>query len=318
MREEIGGETLLSYSEAVLYALEIIDGETLLIKTQPVDDQITQFDVPFRDNIEDEFTLEGMLDIAVGLVELSSRVDSLKELNFYGYSMIEVGALSENQTLYSIFPVEQLDEFLEEAGDQTEKEVFMAEVQSSSAYKRHILQSRYYKLIPDIFSPESLMMSVKSNLGCEITTGMGCAIPEGCDLASGEGCEFTSGCNIITREGCAIPLQNCVVYTNCSQESCVIKPVIQTFCKPRVRTYCNPEITGDCDQYLDTSLPLELVQDPVQAGQPLVDPTQPQSLRKFYNPDFWGVYDDWDDEDESNGAPVPPRCRPVGPLLRPG
>ncbi len=257
MREELEGEVLFSYAGSVLpdyYALEIVDEDLVMIKTTPPTGQLTQFELPFRDNIEDEFELEGMLDMAAGLLAESRTGQDASELDFYGYSFIEEGALSETQTLYTIFPVEEREEFLEEASDQAEQAAFINIARSSPAYKRYKLWYRYYKRIPDIFAPEILLMIEKYNLGCDIKSGLGCAIPDGCDQDSGEGCTFTSGCNIITREGCSRARLSCIAYTNCDLMPCGRRPTIRHFCKPRIRTYCDPAVAGDCDQYLLSSV----------------------------------------------------------------
>ena len=163
------------------------------------------------------------------------------------------------------------------------------------------------------------MQLEKYNKGCDIRTGLGCAIPEGCDRESGEGCEFTSGCNIITREGCDIPYIHCVVYTNCDWAPCGVKPVIQTFCKPVVRTYCDPDIAGDCDKYLKTSLPLDVVQNPEKAGEPVCDPNTPGSCAPLYNEEFWKEYDEWDEDENIEWctciAEVPPGYPPPPPSM---
>ncbi|MCJ7733300.1 MAG: hypothetical protein MUP11_02025, partial [Anaerolineales bacterium] len=277
----------------------LVDYEILLIKTKPLADQLTQYNLPFRDNIELEFELEGLLDMAGGLIEQSRTVTSIEELDFYGYSMIEEGSLNDNQVLYSFFPVAELDEFLEEGNNLEEKQEFISYIQTRPAYKRHELHYRYYKYIPDIFAPDILLMIDKYNLGCDITSGLGCAIPDGCNKDTGEGCEFSSGCNIITRDGCERARLNCIVYTNCDAAPCGARPVITHFCKPRVRNYCDPDVAGDCDQYLNTgtSLPIEVVQNPELAGQPLCDPNDQASLENLYNEDFWESQAEWVDDD---------------------
>ena len=251
IREEFDGESLFSYSALVyFYVLEVVDGEYILIKTKPLEGQFSQYDIPFRENIEHEFELEGLLDIAAGVIEMSSVVESITDLDFFGYSMVEEGELADNQILYSIFPTEELDDFLEEANDPAEKQEFINYVRTRPSYKRHQLHYRYYKRIPDIFDPAILLMIDKYNMGCDIRSGLGCGIPEGCNQDNGEGCELTSGCNIITREGCDKAKLSCIAYTNCDWAPCGRRPVVTHFCKPRIRTYCDPNVAGDCDQYL--------------------------------------------------------------------
>lgn len=255
-REDLDGEFLFSYADSVLpdyYALEMVFGEVVLIKTRPRVDQLTQYFIPFRNSLEDEFELEGLLDMAAGVISESRETEDVSQVDFYGYTMIEEGSLSEDQTLYSVFPVYELDEFLAEAGDPAEQAEFVRYVSSSPAYKRHELHYRYFKKIPDIFAPEILLMLDKYNMGCDIDTGLGCAIPESCNQETGEGCTFTSGCNIITREGCKRAYLSCIAYTNCDWMPCGRRPVVEHFCKPRVRTYCDPDLPGDCDQYLLTA-----------------------------------------------------------------
>jgi len=254
IREEFDGESLFSYSAMVdFYVLEIVEGEYVLIKTKPLEGQFSQYDIPFRENIEHEFELEGLLDMAGGVIEMSHVVESITDLDFFGYSMIEEGELADNQILYSFFPTEELDEFLEEADDLAEKQEFINYVRSRPSYKRHQLHYRYYKRIPDIFDPAILLMIDQYNMGCDIRSGLGCGIPEGCNKDNGEGCELTSGCNIITREGCDKAKLSCIAYTNCDWAPCGRRPVVTHFCKPRIRTYCDPNVTGDCDEYLTSN-----------------------------------------------------------------
>ena len=326
MREDFDGETLFSYSSlADFYVLEIIEGEFVLIKTKPLDGQYSQYDIPFRDNIEDEFELEGLLDMAAGVIEMNRLVESINDLDFYGFSMIEEGNLSENQVLFSFFPAEELVEFLIE--DQTEKQEFVSDVSRTPSYKRHQLHYRYYKNIPDIFATDILLLLEKYNLGCDIRSGLGCPLPDACNRDTGEGCELSSGCNPITRDGCDKAKFSCIAYTNCDWAPCGRRPVITHFCKPRVREYCDPDIPNDCDQYLTSSLdllaelgemagpsdtgsgtdtesdgasgndqieesaaysiPLEIVQNPELAGEPLYDPNEAASVDPFYNNDYW-------------------------------
>ncbi|HDD62270.1 MAG TPA: hypothetical protein ENF22_07080 [Chloroflexi bacterium] len=326
MREDFDGESLFSYSSLVdFYVLEIIEGEYVLIKTKPLDGQYSQYDIPFRDNIEDEFELEGLLDMTAGVIEQSRLVESITDLDFYGYSMIEEGKLSDNQTLFSVFPAEELAGFLLE--DQAEKQEFVNYVSGTPSYKRHQLHYRYYKNIPDIFAEDILLLLEKYNLGCDIRSGLGCPLRDGCDRETGAGCELSSGCNPITRSGCEKAKLSCIAYTNCDWAPCGRRPVVSFFCKPRVRKYCDPDIPHDCDQYLTTSLdllaglgemigptdlssvtdtgtdgdsvngqleelaayslPPEFVQNPELAGEPLYDPNEPASVAPFYNNDYW-------------------------------
>ncbi len=394
MREDFDGESLFSYSSLVdFYVLDIIERDYVLIKTKPLDGQYTQYDIPFRDNIEHEFKLEGLLDMAAGVIEKSRLVESITDLDFYGYSMIEEGSLSENQTLFSIFPTEELVEFLLE--DQAEKQQFVNYVSRAPSYKRYQLHYRYYKNIPDIFADDILLMLDKYNLGCDIRSGLGCPLLDGCDKETGAGCELSSGCNPITRTGCEKAKLSCIAYTNCDVAPCGRRPVISFFCKPRVREYCDPAILNDCDQYLTSSLellaglgemigpsdadfgtdsgsagesysgtdsgtdgesysgtdsgtdgesdndpseeiatyslPLDLVQNPELAGEPLYDPNEPASVAPFYNNDYWeqlmsyyqDLYggnedDDWDDEEIewcTCTASVPPGYPPPPPSM---
>jgi len=251
IREEFDGESLFSYSALIdFYVLEIVEGEYVLIKTKPLEDQLSQYDIPFRENIEHEFELEGLLDMAGGVIEMSRVVESITDLDFFGYSMIEEGELADNQILYSFFPTEELDEFLEEAEDPAEKQEFINYLRTRPSYKRHQLHYRYYKNIPDIFDPAILLMIDKYNMGCDIRSGLGCGIPEGCNQENGEGCELTSGCNIITREDCDKARLSCIAYTNCDWAPCGRRPIVTHFCKPRIRTYCDPNVAGDCDEFL--------------------------------------------------------------------
>ncbi|RLC97867.1 MAG: hypothetical protein DRI65_18890, partial [Chloroflexota bacterium] len=326
MREDFDGETLFSYSSLVdFYVLEIIEGEYVLIKTKPLDGQYSQYEIPFRDNIEHEFELESLLDMAAGVIEKSRLVESITDLDFYGFSMIEEGDLSDNQTLFSFFPTEELGEFLSE--DQAEKQEFVNQVSRTPSYKRHQLHYRYYKNIPDIFADDIRLMLDKYNLGCDIRSGLGCPLRDGCDKETGAGCELSSGCNPITRAGCQKAKFSCIAYTNCDWAPCGRRPVVSFFCKPRVRKYCDPDIPNDCDQYLTTSLdllaglgemfgptdsssgtdtatdgesetgqledlatfslPLDLVQNPELAGELLYNPNEPSSVAPFYNNDYW-------------------------------
>jgi len=326
VREDFDGESLFSYSSLVdFYVLEIIEGEYVLIKTKPLEGQYSQYDIPFRNNIEDEFELEGLLDMAAGVIEQSRLVESITDLDFYGYSMIEEGKLSDNQTLFSVFPAEELVEFLLE--DQAEKQEFVNYVSGTPSYKRHQLHYRYYKNIPDIFAEDILLLLEKYNLGCDIRSGLGCPLRDGCDRETGAGCELSSGCNPITRSGCEKAKFSCIAYTNCDWAPCGRRPVVSFFCKPRVRKYCDPDIPHDCDQYLTTSLdllaglvemigptdsssgtdtgtdgdfvngqleelaayslPPEFVQNPELAGESLYDPNEPASVAPFYNNDYW-------------------------------
>jgi hypothetical protein len=362
MHEDIDGEALFSFSGYPdFYALEIIEADILLIKTEPDAEQFTQLNLPFRENIENEFELEGMLDYAASLVEKSRTATSITELDVYGYSLYEEGDLSENQVLYTLFPVSELDEFLDDGDDDEEPGEFLAYVRSYPPYKRHKLIYKYYKRVPDIFSLEILMQIKKYNLGCDKTSGLGCTIPESCNQDTGEGCELASGCNIITRKGCQRAYLSCIAYVNCDWAPCGKRPVVTHFCKPRIRTYCDPDVEGDCynslvssttqlsgvsgetdtsdpaasdettqetetsepEQLAGVSLPLELVQNPELAGQPLYDPNDPESTKPFYNEEFWqsqpGIIDD-DDMDDDSGwctctASVPPNYPPPPPEM---
>lgn len=374
IREDLEGEYLFNFADTVLpeyYVLESIDGDVVLIKTLAKPGQLTQLSLPFRDDIRAEYRLEGMLDTAAGLVQDARTAGNLEEIDFYGYSIIEEGPLNDDQTLYSVFPVDELDEVLAEADDSAEKQAFVRYVSSSPAYKRYQLHYRYFKDIPDIFAPEILLMLEQYNLGCDIESGLGCAVPEGCNQETGEGCTFNTGCNIITREGCARARLSCIAYTNCDVMACGQRPTIAHFCKPRVRTYCDPDLAGDCDQYLLTpaeqldllaaqmgpaapdsqagepsqsprstqpgeeitfTYPLELVENPELAGEPLFDPNQPAELSPYYNSTAWDeltqtyqdLYgdfgdEDWDDEEDIEWctciAKVPPGYPPPPPWM---
>jgi len=306
---------------------------------------------------------------------LSKTVESITELDFFGFAMMEEGELSENQILYSLFPVTELAEFLEEADDPAEKQEFVNYIKRTPAFKRHQLHYRYYKNIPDIFAKDIKLMIEKYNLGCDIRSGLGCPLPDDCNKETGEGCELSSGCNVITREGCEKAKLSCIAYTNCDWSDCSKRPVVMFFCKPRVRKYCDPDIPNDCDEYLNSSLdqlaglgeligpadtepesesasdsqddgesensqpdetasyslPLELVQNPERAGQPLYDPNEPATVASFYNSIYWDqlmsyyreLYgdfeeDDWDDEDIewcTCTASVPPGYPPPPPWM---
>lgn len=254
-REDLDGEILFNFADSVLpdfYSLEIVDGDYILIKTRPIEGQYSYYLIPYRDNLKNEYELEGLLDLAGGVIKKSHTVESIADLDFYGFSMIEEGSLSENQVLYSMIPSEELIEFLME--DPEEKQEFVNFIKSTPSYKRYQLHYRYYKTIPDIFAADILLMIDKYNLGCDIRTGLGCPLPDDCDQGSGSGCELVSGCNPVTREGCEKAKLSCIAYTNCDWAPCGRRPVITHFCKPRVRKYCDPAIPNDCDEYLLSSL----------------------------------------------------------------
>ena len=361
MLEDLGGEKLFNFADSVLpyfYALEMIDGDLVAIRTQAQSGQLSELFLPFRDNIQTEFTLEGMLDMAAGLINELKAGRSILEIDFYGYSIYEEGNLNETQTLFTLFPRDELAEFLGDP-DPGEQNEYISYVNRHPAYKRHQLLYRYFKTIPDIFAEEILLMLQKYNLGCDIKSGLGCTLPEGCDRESGTGCELASGCNPVTRAGCEKARLSCIAYVNCDWAPCGKRPVVTHFCKPRVRTYCDPAVEGSCDPYTTlatsaavlsdpaeeteadqdsaqdgeggeddqggdsqgedssltlsvagVSIPLELVQNPELAGEPLYDPNIPAETAPFYNNDEWeqliayyrSLYgdfedDDWDDED---------------------
>jgi hypothetical protein len=323
MREDIDGELLINYPDSVLpmfYAIESIDGEVVLIATEPSAEDIFEYRLPFRDSIQIELDLERILDIVATLVDQERSAASPTEVDFFGYSMLEQGELAEGQTLYAVFEnIDRQEYLLEDAADRQD---FVSFVRSSPQVIRHRwIPYRYFKRIPDIFSPEILMQLAEYNMGCDITTGLGCGIPDGCDTETGEGCTFVSGCNIITRDGCKRAYLSCIAYANCYLRDCNKgRPIITHFCKPKVRTYCDPTIPGDCERYLvDTaigeppgedeppqrqdgteiwgdvlfsfylpsSIPVSLVEDAARVGEPVMNANDPATCQPFVNLEFW-------------------------------
>lgn len=330
VREDLDGEALFTYdaTPADLYALEIIEGDVVVFRIEGTSGQFTELRIPYRDEIQDEFTLEGLVDIAAALVE-ASRTTGPLELDVLGNSLVEEGELADGETLFSLVETTEVAELLAEGSD--ERQAYLDEVRQHPRYLRWAGFSRVdYLEIPDIFAPEILMGISAFNLGCDIRSGLGCSIPAGCNTETGDGCTFVSGCNIVTRDGCATARLRCATWTQCDPSyrySCVIQ-LRRTVCRPDVKTFCDPEKPGDCDRYIietaatdeaadgtstttisaatneQSSITTELATDAARAGQPLMNPNDVTGCLIFMNADWWlgqaaaaGVQDDFDDED---------------------
>ncbi len=202
-------------------------------------DHVIEVEIDFFVDPRLEANVEGFLDIAGTLVRQYMQSGEVGGEGLLGYTLDEVEILNSGET--TIF-------FL--SGFEGQGLVTDFDTNEESRVNLVVTASlEYVNGFPRVANVEVLILTGDDGFGCDLSSGVGCQIPEGCDLDSGENCDLPGGCNPVTKQGCAQSHVSCEIVVQTDNLGSAVSA--ELVCPESVQLDCDPNRSGDCDDSYD-------------------------------------------------------------------